>query len=219
MVAAITFPLPLTAFADKLPIQSVRRAIQYNDQIDGLENGQLLVANVAPPLRRWTVNLRPLEYYEDDEISAIIEAMDGSLNPFFMYMPPRLYPAADPDGSILGANVVTITAIDADNKRLTLSGLPANYVLTRSDCMHFQFGGAANLRAFHRIVSPTEAASAGGVLQVEVRPHLHPGTALGTVVTLKKPCMKAVMYPGSYDDGELRGTKVTGKKFEIIERY
>lgn len=217
MAAAITFPLALADFAEKLGIQSVTPEMQRNDQIDGLESGLILASETAPPLRKYTVNIRSCEYGESDQIDAIVESLDGSLQPFYMFLPPRLYPQADPTGAILGASAVTISVLDADNKRMTLAGLPAAYKLTSGDFLSFAFGGAANLYALHRIVNG--AVAAGGTAQIEVRPHIHPGTVTTTPVKLIKPMMKAIMVPGSYNYGEVRAQRVEGKSFQIIERY
>lgn len=217
-MAAITFPLPLSAFADLLKIKSVTADIQRNDQIDGLENGQILASEIAPPLRKLTVNIAPLSYDEDSEISAIIESMDGSIQPFYMFVPPRLYPQSDPKGSLIAGHVITITNVNSDGKSLTLSGFPVGYKVTRGDFVSFNFGGAANLRALHRAVQ-TVAADASGNAIIEFRPHIHPGTATGTIVTLVKPALKAIMIPGTYNPGTVESQFVSGKSFQIIERY
>lgn len=217
-MAAITFPLSLADFADLLSIESVTPAMKRNDQIDGLESGLILASETAPALRTMTVKIRPLAYDEDADVSALIEALDGSINPFYMYQPPRLYPRADPTGALLGASVVTIGELDADNKRMTLHGLPVGYKISRGDCLSFNFS-AGTLRAYHRVVSADILADIDGHAVVEVRPHFNPGTVLGTVVTLKKPAFKAIMIPDSYNEGDVGGTKVTGKSFQIIQRY
>lgn len=223
-MAALTFPYSLADFADLLKIESVTWHVRRNDQIDGLESGQILSSEIAPSLRTGTVNIAPLEYDVDtgfDEsspIDALIEALDGSINAFMVYGPPRLYPQSDPRGLILGANVVTITAINADNKRITLGGLPSGYVLTRGDFIQFPFGPGNTLNAYHRIVQ-TVAATGGGVSEIEIRPHVYPGTVIGAVCTLKKPAARVIMIPGSFEPGQVRGRFVTGKKFEVIESF
>ena len=78
-MAAISFPLALADFPEKLKIQSVVPEMKRNDQIDGLESGQILAAETAPPLRMFTVNIRGLSYSESDQIDAIVESLDGSI--------------------------------------------------------------------------------------------------------------------------------------------
>lgn len=216
MPTPLTFPLSLATFADLLKIASVEPSIQRNDQISGLENGQILTAETAPPLRTLTVTLRPLSYDEDSEISALIESLDGSIGTFYMYQPPRLYPKADPTGSIIGAINPTIGQINADNKRIRIDGLPVGYTLTRGDFISWDIAGG--FRAFHRIIQ-TGSATELGQLEVELRPQLYTGTITGAVVTLKKPSFKAIMLPNSLREGTVAATKVIGKSFQIIQRF
>lgn len=217
-MAALSFPYSLANFADKLKIESVKWSLQRNDQIDGLESGQILAAEIAPPLRTGTVNIRPLSYDEDREISALIEALDGSINSFMLYGPPSLYPKSDPGGAILGASVVTILSLNVNNKQITLAGLPAGYTLSAGDFVQFPFGPGGVLNAYHRIVQGG-AANGSGQLEIELRPHVYAGTSTGATVTLKKPAARVKMIPGSYDSGLVRGQRVEGKKFDVIESF
>ncbi|RUW55618.1 hypothetical protein EOA32_00955 [Mesorhizobium sp. M1A.F.Ca.ET.072.01.1.1] len=217
-MAALTFPYSLANFADLLKIESIKWFMQRNDQIDGLENGQILAAEVAPPLRTGTVNIRGLTYDEDRKISALIEALDGSINAFMLYGPPALYPMADPGGVILGANVVTILSLNANNKQITLTGLPIGYTLSAGDFVQFPFGPGGVLNAYHRIVQGAVANGAGQA-EIELRPHVYAGTSTGVTVTLKKPAARVKMIPGSYDSGLVRGQHVEGKKFDVIESF
>jgi hypothetical protein len=217
-MAALVFPYSLASFADLLKIESVTWDLQRNDQVDGLESGQILASETAPPLRRGTVNIRGLDYDEDSEISALIEALDGSIQKFMLYGPPRLYPAKDPKGLILGANVVTLSVIDADNKRITLAGLPVGYVLTRGDFVQFPFGPSGVMNAYHRIVQGSVADGAGNAV-IELRPHVYAGTVTGVTCILKKPAARVIMVPGSYEPGLVRAQKVEGKKFNVIESF
>lgn len=218
MPMPLTFPLSLGTFADLLPIESVIPNFQRNDQISGLENGQIIAAEIAPPLRTLTVSLRPMSYDDDAKVSALIESLDGSIGTFYMCQAPRLYPQADPKGSIIGAINPTIGAINADNKRIVVYGLPVGYVLTQGDFISFNFGAGGAYRAFHRILQ-TGAANSSGQLEIELRPHLNVGVTVGTIVTIKKPSFKAIIIPNSLNEGTIAATKVTGKSFQIIQRY
>jgi hypothetical protein len=215
-MTAISFPYSLASFANLLPIESVTWQLKRNDQIDGLENGQILTSEDAPPLWSGTVNIRPLSYEAYRPISAAVNALDGSLQAFMMFGPPALYPLADPTGSILGAATPTILSLDADNKRITLTGLPVGYVLSAGDNIQFPF--ATTLNAFHQIVAGG-VADGSGHATIELRPHVHPGTLTGVAVTLIKPAARVVMVPGTYQAGQVRGTKVTGMTFDVIERF
>ncbi len=215
-MAALTFPYSLANFADQLKIESVEWKLRRNDQIDGLENGQILASETAPPLWSGTVTIAPLNYTNYKKISALINGLDGSINAFMLYGPPSLYPEADPGGVILGASTPTLSAIDADNKRITIGGLPVGYVLTAGDNVQFPF--ATTLNAFHNIVQGGVANGAGQAV-VELRPHIHPGTVVAVSVTLKKPAARVIMIPDSYAPGVVRGQMVTGMQFDVIEKF
>lgn len=215
-MAALSFPYSLASFADLLKIQEVIWTMKRNDQIDGLENGQILTSEDAPPLWSGTVNIRSMDYTEYRTISALINALDGSSQAFMLYGPPALYPLTDPTGSILGASATTLFALDADNKRVTIGGLPIGYTLSAGDNCQFLF--ATTLNAFHNIVQGGVADGAGRAV-VELRPHIHPGTVTGVTVTFKKPAARVVMVPGSYNSGKIAQQRVEGMSFDVIERF
>lgn len=217
-MAALSFPYSLANFADRLKIESVKWSLKRNDQIDGLESGQILASETAPPLRTGTVNISGLSYDDASEIEALIEGLDGSIQKFMLYGPPRLYPASDPGGVILGGNVVTIFAIDADNKRITVQGLPVGYVLTAGDFIQFPFGPSGVLNAYHRIVQGGVADGAGKAV-IELRPHVYAGTVTGVTCTLKKPAARVIMIPDSFEPGLVRAQRVEGMKFDVIESF
>jgi hypothetical protein len=135
-----------------------------------------------------------------------------------LYGPPRLYPIADPDGSVLGSATVTIFSINANNKQITLTGLPVGYTLSVGDFIQFPFGPGGVLNAYHRIVQ-TVVADGSGHAEIELRPHVYSGTTTGVTVTLKKPAARVKIIPGSYDPGLVRGQRVEGKKFDVIESF
>jgi hypothetical protein len=84
---------------------------------------------------------------------------------------------------------------------MTISALPANYVLSIGDYVAFNYG---TRRALHRLVSAA-TASAGGLTPVfEVTPAIRTGAAVSTAVTLIRPSCKAVLLPGSVSRGVSR---------------
>lgn len=214
---AITFPRPLSEFIETLKIQSIEWDIRRNDQFSGLGNGQILSANVAPPLWNGSVRLALMSYDEYTKIRARIATLDGSMNSFHVYGPPRLYPQSDPDGSILGASVVTIDTLGSDNKSLRLTGLPAGYQLTEGDLFSYTFS-SGTYQAMHMICEDAIANGSGLTPFFEIRPHLFPDVTVGTGVTLIKPTAKAIIVPNSLRLGSISGQSVNGAAFDVIQR-
>jgi hypothetical protein len=91
---------------------------------------------------------------------------------------------------------VVIASINANRKALTLSGLPAGYVITMGDYLHVDYGTPSR-RALLQASEGATANGSGVTGEFEVRPHLRPGIATALAVTLKKPAAKVKIVPGS----------------------
>ncbi len=215
---ALTFPLSLANFADKLKIVSVKWQLQRRDEVSGLGGGQVLTAQLSPPLWTGSVTLAPLYHGEADQIQALIESLDGSLNDFYLYSPRRAYPQADPTGSILGAATPQIAALGPDNKSIQLQGLPNGYKLTAGDFLHFDYGSNPVRRAFHRLMETGSANGSGTTPMLEVRPHIRPGAVVGAVVTLIKPAARCFIVPDTFDPGETAAMIAGGMSFQVMQR-
>ncbi|MGB3327781.1 MAG: hypothetical protein WBA46_02440 [Thermomicrobiales bacterium] len=196
----IVYPLALDVFADKLHIESLKARPGHQQELSGQGSGGILAADVAPALREFDVACIPLYHDVAGEVLALIESLGGAINPFYLYDPRKKAPATDPDGTILGGAVVTISALNANNKAISLAGLPAGYTLTAGDLLSWDYGVNPARRAFHRVVESVTAAGDGATPQFEVRDFIRPGSTVGTAVTLIKPAMKCKMLPGSLDD-------------------
>lgn len=198
---AISFPRSTASLADTFRIRSVRWILQEQQQYSGLGSGEFLVADLGPRFWKADITFAAMADVDAAEFQADIETLDGSINEFYLYDPRKMYPRADPDGSILGASAVQIATVGANNKSLSVSGLPAGYVLSKGDLFHFDYGTSPVRRALHRI-SETVAANGSGVSPFfEVRPHFRPGVAAGLPLALKKPAAKMKIVPGSFDPG------------------
>lgn len=200
-MAALTQPLSLADFADKLHIQSVKWHIAEQQEITGLGSGELLGAELAPSRTEADVTLSAMSWDDAAEVQALIEALDGVIGSFYLHSPQKMYPRKDPDGSLLGASVVTINALAANNKEMRLAGLPAGYQLSGGDLLSFNYGASPVRRALHRIVLPVTTAGTGITPLFEVRPHIRTGASVGLAVTLIKAAAKVRLVPGSFDPG------------------
>lgn len=204
--------------ADKLPIKSVRWKLQRYEELSGFGSGEVLVNELAPPRIVADVALMPMYHDDAAEVQALIDTLDGAINEFYLWRPQKMYPRADPDGSILGAAVPVIEAIGGNNKSLSLSALPAGYVISVGDALAFDFGSSPTYRAYHT-ANETVAADGTGVTPIfEVRPHLRPGVSEGLAVALVRPAAKVIIVPGSFDPGVATGLVTDGMAFQVMER-
>lgn len=215
---SLTFPLPLASFADRLKIVSVKWQLQRRDEVSGLGSGQILAAQLSPPLWTAPVTLAPMYHDEADQIQALIESLDGSINDFYLYNPRRAYPQADPTGTILGAATPTIAALGPDNKSIQIQGLPNGYTLTAGDFLAFNYGSNPVRRALHRFVETGSANGSGSTPVLEVRPHIRPGAVVGSVVTLIKPAARVFIVPDSFDPGDTTSVIASGMSFQVMQR-
>jgi hypothetical protein len=163
-------------------------------------SGASQARDLAPSI--WTAEVTSTALSLDalDVLQATVEALDGR-QPFYLWNKRRrIGPQLDPDGSTLGESEVTILAIDDDNKRMSLQGLPVGYTLSIGDMLSFAYGSAPSNVALHRVV---EAAAAVGDADgktglFEVRPHIRPGADADASVTLVRPYAMMTLVQGSF---------------------
>lgn len=194
---ALSFPLSLAAFADKLRILSAPFVVEEQQQLSGLGTGDVLAAQLAPSRLTADVTLAPERHARAREIQALIESLNGPIHSFYFYSPANCYPAADPGGVVLGSAAVTIQSIGANNKSVRLAGLPAGYELRIGDAFAFDYGSNPSRRAWHRLAEDVSANGAGVTPLVELTQNLRPGVVAGLAVTFKKPAAKMFVLPGS----------------------
>ena len=192
---AITFPLALAAFADKLRTPSVKFKLQDNDEVSGLGSGQIITHDLAPKLWTGELSTVPMRTNEARELEALVNIVKrGS---FYLYDPRKAVPAKDPYGSLLGGSVVQINSLP-NAYSMSLKGLPAGYVLLAGDYLSFDYGSPTR-RAFHEVAETVTANGSGVTPVFEVGPFIRPGAAVDAIVTLRKPSMRAIIVPGSFD--------------------
>lgn len=80
---------------------------------------------------------------------------------------------------------VRLTAIQTDNRTITLSGLAANYAFPPGSLLSIGLG-------LYSVVGGGPA-NASGNAQINVVPHIRAGTALNSLVEVQRPSFKAVM--------------------------
>lgn len=95
---ALTYPLSLAQFADKLNIDKVTWRLKEQQQITGLGSGEILAADMAPARVEAQVDLNPMYHEDAAAVQALVEALDGSIGTFYLHSPQKAYPAAYPNG-------------------------------------------------------------------------------------------------------------------------
>jgi len=111
--------------------------------------------------------------------------------------------------------VPVLSALISGNREISLSGLPANYVLSRGDYLSWTYNGGR--RALHRVVEPVTASAGGVATSFEVTPPVRPGSVTSTPVTLRRASCAAKLRAGTVQKGRSRRTVTDGMSFEFIQ--
>jgi hypothetical protein len=212
---ALEFPYTVGSFANLLRMTSIKFMLADNMESSGLGNGQVIVADLAPKFWTADVALINMGNAEAMQMQALVEALDGGLNDFYLYDPRCAYPQYDPTGSILGANTVTNSEVAGNGKQMKFSGLPAAYQIRSGDMFSFVYGPSNEYRALHRVVVGDTANGSGNTTWIEFRPRLaDPSLATGKTMTLIKPNCRMKLIPNSFDGGNARQMMTTGMSFK-----
>jgi hypothetical protein len=205
---ALVYPLSLAAFFDKVQVKDCKLKIDDNQETTGLGSGEILTAQKAPPAWLGSVSMRA-SHDEVAEVQALIEALDGSINSFYLYDTRRIFPIAYPDGAglTIPAGGIKINSLGANNKSFSLKNAMANQIFSVGDLLSFDYGSNPVRRAMHRVVEASVASGTGVTPVFEVRPHFRVGVGVDVVVTVIKPAVKMRIVPGTFDEGS--DTEVT----------
>jgi len=210
-----SFPMPLAEFWSPLRIASLSLKLPAAAEISRTAGGEIIVAELGARLWTARVTLAPIRIKDAASLQAKLRLLQRAGATLFVS--PRIgdYPARDPNGVISAPNV-TISDLTAGNQTLSLAGLPAGYALSAGDYLAFSYGNPA-LLAFHQLVGDARADATGVLPAFEVVPQLRPGAAIGAPVTLVKPFFKALLVPGSLNEGALQRTRLAGISFDLIQ--
>ena len=195
---ALTWPLPLSAFLDTLPIQRV--TFQLANSVTHSETGGGEVISHRRGARLWAGKIILDKDYHAvwaaiEARLALLEEPGASLLIKDVRMPG---PIADRDHSLLGAAVPKIATLDSNNREMTVKGLPAGYVISQGDLLGFTYGTSPIRYAFHRVVTGGIANGLGITPDIEVIPFIRPGAQVNAVLTLGDPVLKAKLTNAEY---------------------
>ena len=210
-----TLPMPLAEFWSPLRVASLSLSLPAAAEISRTAGGEIIVAELGARLWSARVTLAPIGIESAAALQVKLRLLPRAGASLFVS--PRIgdCPARDPNGVIAASNV-TIASLPAGNQTLSLAGLPAGYALSAGDYLAFNYGNPA-IQAFHQIVGDARADAAGIVPAFEIVPQLRPGATIGASVTLVKPAFKALLIPGSLNEGVMQRTRLAGVTFDLIQ--
>lgn len=216
---SLTFPRDLPA---GLRFASARFDLQHQQLTALAAGGQAQVANVGPEL--WHASYRTVKLREDEgeAMLAWLSSLRGGAKLFRAWNPLRRYTIARPEGyaglvragtATAFTGAATVTTITALRDGVTLSGLPAAFVLAAGDWLSIPVSAARV--SLHRIVEGA-TASGTGIASVLVEPAILPDAAVGVSADLAAPYMLAVLDAKSVQHSWERG-RIVQVSFEAIQ--
>lgn len=191
----LSFPLAADNFADLVRVHRVNWHLRHFEEMSGAGSGEWLTAKLMPDLWEADVQSVAMKHSEAYRLRGRLAAL-GSSETVMLYNPMQKWPQADPGGTIHGASTPVVASVNADRKRLAISGLPANYIITEADLIAIDYDTAAR-RALVQALETITANGAGATAQFEVRPILRAAIAGGDSVKLLKPAAKVKIVPAS----------------------
>lgn len=188
----MTISFPNAVIVNTFPVQTVKFALTLRQSVSRQANGMPIGVDFGLPI--WTASFTtpPMRHAMCVEMEALLNSLDGMVNPIWVRDTRREYPAAYPAGGF--ADSGSITTWGASGKSVSLSGLPANFALSRGDYFSYALSGK---RYLHQVMESIAASAAGATGDFEIRPH-YPTGAGGTVaVSFATPIMNFIVDPGT----------------------
>ncbi|MCF1462594.1 hypothetical protein FS827_14880 [Agrobacterium vitis] len=206
----MTIVYPIDLLAD-FPGWATKFEPLYRQEQSRTAGGVTYIKDLGSPLWSAAYQTKQLKPNDLDAWRARIEALEGGLQYFRGYSLSRSRPIAYPTGKPVPENGVVLSAIGGDNKSVTISGLGAGYVVSVGDMIQIAGSG------LYRVVEGAVANSSGIAGAFELRPHLWPGTASGSAVTLLRPSCTMMIVPGSISSEADASTGRGSVSFQGIE--
>lgn len=216
---AQTFPMLLSEFFDGLPIKGFAPDLTEAMEFSRTKGGEIFTADNGP--RLWTMDLivPAGTHAKIEQIKAKLQLLRSPGRSLLVPSMPLLYPQADPNGSIIGSSVITLTDVQPNNREISLAGFPVGYEITAGDFMSFTYGSDPVRYAMHQFASNGVATGGGEIIDIEVIDFIRPGWAVDAPVRIRKPQYKAIVVPGSTEVLESDAMIAGGLKFSVIQTF
>ena len=213
---AVTFPLSRESFFQTLKVASVTFRDTLPIETTQLGDGTIIKASLGAALWRGTVQLAPAYSEDAAAVEAYLSLLQRPGASFFVFDPRRIGPKSNPTGSALTSSTVRIAALNANNRDISLSGLPSGFVISPGDMLSFSYSSSPTRYALHRVVAGATASVGGSTAQFEITPPIRPGAVVNTTVVLVRPFCKAVIMPEP-DYGAGGPLISSGASFDFIQ--
>jgi hypothetical protein len=202
---AITYPL---AILPSFPGWTTGFDLHWRQEQSTQASGRILVKDMGSPL--WTMRAASKQLSPNtlDQWRAKLTALENGLQTFWGYPMSRCFPQLYPNGSwptggAFSGTTANLSAINANRKAVTLSALPAGFVLSVGDYISIARSGGADL---HQVMETATASGAGVTNEFEIRPHLWPDVTITRAVSVKQPACLMTIVPGSLSaDAQMNG--------------
>lgn len=207
--------MPEHGFFGGLPIGPVRMWLDEPVETSRLGDGTVITSSLGEALWKGEARLEPGHHADLARVESALSKLQRPGESFLAYDRRFNGPIADPGGLILGASAPVLHTVNADNKRIRVSGLPSGYLLTDGDYIGWQYGSPTRY-ALHRLVTGATASGAGLTPLFEVAPFVRSGFVTGTTaVVLIRPPFKAVLTAVNFGGG--RSVITEGGSFQFIQ--
>lgn len=218
---ALVFPVPLADFFEQLPIQYAEPDLTESYETNETGFGEILTADLGSRLWEMKVSIRDGSYEEMQRVRARLNMLRQAGRTLLAHAIPAKYPRHDPTGSILGATVPKLNAVNGNMRDIRLT-IKSGYRVYDGDYISFQYGSNPVRYAFHQIIIPTvagfvQADGTGLTPLFEVTPNIRPGFALNANVDLIMPRFKALIKPNSSSAGRTGQRLTSGIGFTLMQ--
>lgn len=206
----------LTDFFDKLNILDYTMYLSDNGVTSQAESGLIQRALRGPRLWTGTITCQTHRSFASArELEALCQHVQSVGNHFLVRDKKAAYPASRVVGDGLTNAGLSIVSPIAAGHTVTLSGLPANYVLSGGDSFSYSLNGVYRL---HKIALGA-TANASGVVTVTLVNPLTAGSlpSNGTAIQLINPRVTAQIVPGSLQLGTVGLPTTSGLSFSWIQ--
>lgn len=163
---------------------------EFSRQANGVTRGK----DFGSAIWMATYTTGPLPNDDALAYEALLNSLDGVIQPFEAFDLRRPYPRAHPTGS--GASDGVLLTVNDNNKAMSLSGLTSGQVISAGDYLSFTYGDS---RAVHQAMETVTADGSGETAEFEIRPYIRPGWTISpaTTVKLKNPRGLFSLMPGT----------------------
>ncbi len=207
-------PLSLADFFDPLPVAKITFAPADNRTFSETGGGELIPAQRGARLWRGQVSIDIATHEELAAFEAKLSVLQEVGASFLIYDRRKPFAVNDPTGSILGASSLSVSAVGANNREISVTGFPSGFGLKSGDLMSWTYGSNPTRYALYRVVSDVVASGSTANL-IEVTPRLRTGTPIGAAVSMVRPVCKAVVDQADYGMG--RSVITQGGTFNWIQ--